>query len=34
MEEAEGFIGALVKLAEKGNIRAYDNILKLAAYNN
>jgi hypothetical protein len=24
----------LVKLAEKGNIRAYDNILKLAAYNN
>lgn len=34
MEEAEGFISALVKLAERGNIRAYDNILKLAAFHN
>jgi hypothetical protein len=34
MEEAQGFISALVKLAEKGNIRAYDNILKLAAFDN
>ncbi|CAM6000804.1 unnamed protein product [Sphagnum balticum] len=34
MEEAQGFISALVKLAVKGNIRAYDSILKLAAFDN
>lgn len=34
MEEAEGFISALVKLAEKGSMEAHDNILRLAAYDN
>lgn len=34
MEEAQGFVSALIKLAEKGNIRAYDSVLKLAAFDN
>lgn len=34
MEEAEGFVEALVKLARNGNVEAHDDILRLAAYDN